>query len=110
MLRQSRPAVALLTFVEVDDAAERQRLEALHGQVFSTQEFCERFQLLLCMRPYCVVKDRLTRKDGLLQFPRDGRDISLTTRRVRQAKSPKKTHPNGESKEAMLICPHVDGR
>lgn len=68
MLRRSRPPVALLTFVEVDDPAERQRLEALHGTVWNSQEFGAKFQVLFGGQHRCAVREWRTENVSLIEF------------------------------------------
>ena len=56
--------------VQCGDAAERLRLEALHGKgnVWNAEEVRERFEILLFMGPYCAVRDKVTGKLGTVEF------------------------------------------
>lgn len=55
--------------VETDDeAAERKRLEAKWGQVWSTDEMCEDFNVEGFMAPFVVVKRKSDGVRGSLSF------------------------------------------
>ncbi len=48
--------------------AERQRLEAQHGQVWSTEQLAKDFEVLGFMAPYIAVKRRSDGLKGSLEF------------------------------------------
>jgi len=55
--------------VESDNTnAERQRLEALHGQVWDTAQLSSDFEILGFMAPYVVVQRRSDGRKASLEF------------------------------------------
>lgn len=51
-----------------DEQAERTRLEALHGKVWSTNELSDDFEVLGFMAPFVVVRRKSDGKKGSLEF------------------------------------------
>ena len=51
------------------EAGSRERLEAVHGQVWSTQELRDsQWEVIGFAAPFVVVKDKTTGKKGSLEF------------------------------------------
>ena len=55
------------------DPGSREALEAMHEQVWSTQELGDDFEVLGFMAPYVVVRRRSDGAKGSLQFQHDPR-------------------------------------
>lgn len=56
-----------------DREAERKRLEAKYGQVWSTDELSKDFEVLSFGAPYVVVRSRSSGKKGSLEFQHNPR-------------------------------------
>ena len=52
---------------------ERDKLERVYGQVWSTDELCKQFEVLGFMAPFVKVRDLDTREKGTLKFQHDPR-------------------------------------
>ena len=52
---------------------ERDKLERVYGQVWSTDELCKQFEVLGFMAPYVQVRDLDTREKGTLKFQHEPR-------------------------------------
>jgi len=65
-----RAAVAAINSrVESDDEVkERARLEAIHGQVWNTQEMSQEFEAIGFMAPFVVVRRKADNVKGSLAF------------------------------------------
>jgi hypothetical protein len=65
-----RARVAELAAQQTDNRAE---LEARHGQVFSTMELREFYEVTGFMAPYVIVTERSTGKVGSMEFQHEPR-------------------------------------
>ena len=54
-------------------AADRQRLEAKHGQVWDTIQLCQDFEVLGFLAPFVVVQRKSDTVRGMLEFQHDPR-------------------------------------
>ena len=54
-------------------AADRERMEIAHGQVWTTSELQEDFEVIQFAAPYVIVRERSTGHKGSLLFQHDPR-------------------------------------
>jgi len=54
-------------------AADRERMEIAHGQVWTTSELQEDFEVIQFAAPYVIVRERSTGRKGSLLFQHDPR-------------------------------------
>ena len=51
-----------------DEMAERQRLQARHGQIWNTAQLAKEFEILGFMAPYVIVRRKCDGRKGSLEF------------------------------------------
>ena len=72
-IRRQRWAAINSTVESQDGEAERQRLEAQHGQVWDTSQLSKDFEVLGFAAPYVVVTRKSDGRKGSLEFQHNPR-------------------------------------